>query len=216
MTAKVKICGITTEAAARTAVDGGADFLGFIHFARSPRHLTLEGMAKLMAGIRSAEIDVPLVSVLVDPDDALLSVVADQVRPDLIQLHGRESPARVAEIVAKVNIPVVKAIGVAEAGDLDIAKGYEPHVPFLMFDARAPQNAAMPGGLGLSFDWSLMRGYRGDKPWFLAGGLTPDNVAEALRMSGAQMVDVSSGVESAPGVKDLPLISRFLKAAKSL
>ncbi len=216
MPAKVKICGITSLEAARAAANDSADFLGFIHFGKSPRHLPLKAMADLMRVIRAEGIALPLVSVVVDPDDALLATLANEVRPDLIQLHGKETPERVADIVAKVNIPAIKAISVARADDLKAAELYAPHVRYLMFDAKTPPEAAMPGGLGLSFDWPIMRNYAGGKPWFLAGGLTPGNVAEALRLSGAAMVDVSSGVESAPGVKDPLLISRFLKAAKSL
>lgn len=216
MTTLVKICGITTLDAARTAVLGGADFLGFIHFARSPRHLALPDMAALMRAVRAEGIATPLVSVVVDPDDTTLESLARLVQPDLIQLHGQETPQRVADIVATTGIPAIKAINVGGANDLEAAAAYAPHVRFLMFDAKTPKDAAMPGGLGHSFDWSLMRGYTGDTPWFLAGGLTPDNVTDALRMSGASMVDVSSGVESAPGVKDSGLISRFLQAAKSV
>ena len=216
MTTLVKICGITGVAAARAAIGGGADFLGFIHYAKSPRHLSLPAIADLMTVIRAESPDVPLVAVVVDPDDALLDRIAGDMRPDLIQLHGKETPERVAEIVYRTGLPAIKAISVGEAADLAIAEAYAPHVRYLMFDARTPPGAAMPGGLGISFDWKIMRGYSGGKPWFLAGGLTPDNVAEALQASGAGMVDVSSGVESAPGVKDAELISRFLRAAKAI
>ncbi|MEI9903827.1 MAG: phosphoribosylanthranilate isomerase [Asticcacaulis sp.] len=216
MAAKVKICGITGLEAALAAANDSADFLGFIHFAKSPRHLPLKAMAELMRVIRAEGVNLPLVSVVVDPGDELLEALAGEVRPDLIQLHGQETPERVAEIVAKVNIPAIKAISVSDTGDLAAAADYAPYAEYLMFDARTPKDAAMPGGLGLSFDWPVMRGYTGKKPWFLAGGLTPENVAEAVSLSGAPMVDVSSGVESAPGVKDIGLISRFLKAAKSL
>ncbi len=216
MTTLVKICGITGTEAARAAVDSGADFLGFVHFAKSPRHLSLDAMAELMAVIRAETPDVLMVSVVADPDSAMLDRIAGDVRPDLIQLHGKETPQRVTEIVSRTGLPTIKAIGVGEAGDLDAAAAYAPDVRYLMFDARIPPGAAMPGGLGISFDWTIMRGHDGGKPWFLAGGLTPDNVARAVQASGAMMVDVSSGVESAPGVKDSELISRFLRAAKSL
>lgn len=215
MPVQVKICGITSLAAARAAADAGADFLGFIHFAKSPRHLPLKAMAELMQVIREGGITLPLAAVTVDPDEATLDELAATVGPDLIQLHGKETPGRVAEIAAR-GIPLIKAISVGEAGDLAQSEAYAPHVRYLMFDAKTPKDAALPGGLGLSFDWSLMQGYGGAKPWFLAGGLTPDNVAEALALSGARMVDVSSGVESAPGVKSPELISRFLRAAKAL
>lgn len=211
-----KICGISTLEAARTALDDSADFLGFIHFAKSPRHLTLNAMAALMQTIRAQGAETRLVSVVVDPDDQLLMALRDQVRPDLIQLHGKETPERVAAIAAMVQIPLIKAISVSNVNDLAVAGAYEPHVEYMMFDAKAPKDAALPGGLGLSFDWSIMRHHAAAKPWFLAGGLSSNNVAAAVRESGATMVDVSSGVESAPGIKDNRLISDFLKAAKAI
>lgn len=211
-----KICGISTLEAARTALDDSADFLGFIHFAKSPRHLTLNAMAALMQTIRAQGAETRLVSVVVDPDDQLLMALRDQVRPDLIQLHGKETPERVAAIAAMVQIPLIKAISVSDVNDLAVAGAYEPHVEYMMFDAKAPKDAALPGGLGLSFDWSIMRHHAAAKPWFLAGGLSSNNVAAAVRESGATMVDVSSGVESAPGIKDNRLISDFLKAAKAI
>ncbi len=216
MTVSAKICGISTLSAAETAIGAGAAFLGFIHFTRSPRHLDLPSMADLMRTIRANGHTLPLVSVVVDPDDALVAALRDDVRPDLIQLHGKETPERVAEIAATTGIGVIKALSIGEADDLAVAPAYEPHVDYLMFDARPPKEAVMPGGLGVRFDWTLMRGYQGRKPWFLAGGINADNVAEAVTQSGAHFVDTSSGVESAPGVKDPGLISRFLTAVKSL
>ena len=215
MTVQAKICGITTLDAARTAIAGGASWLGFIHFGKSPRHLDLAATAALMQAIRHDSVNIPLVAVVVDPDDALLTGLTDTVKPDLIQLHGKETPQRVDDIRHRLNIPVIKALSIAEAADLTHADDYVA-ADYLMFDAKAPAGADMPGGLGLSFDWSLMRGYSGAKPWFLAGGLTPDNVAEAVRISGARRVDVSSGVESAPGIKDPQRISDFLNAVKAL
>lgn len=211
-----KICGISTLEAARSALNDSADFLGFIHFAKSPRHLTLKAMADLMRAIRDEAPDSRLVSVVVDPDDTLLDSLRDEVKPDLIQLHGKESPERVAAIAERVNIPLIKAISVSAINDLGQAAAYEPLVDYMMFDAKAPKDAALPGGLGLTFPWPIMQSYQGTKPWFLAGGLTPDNVAQAVRESGTTMLDVSSGVESAPGVKDAALICRFLRAAKAL
>lgn len=216
MATGVKICGISSLATARTAIEGGADFLGFIHFARSPRHLGLEAMAELMRLIRAGARKTPLVSVVVDPDDALLDRLADEVRPDLVQLHGEETPQRVADIAGRFPIPLIKAIGVGDASDLARGAAYAAHVRHLMFDARPPPGATLPGGIGLSFDWTLLHGHDSASPWFLAGGLTPENVARAVKSSGASIVDVSSGVESAPGVKDAGLISRFLQQAKSV
>ena len=211
-----KICGISTLEAAQAALNDSADFLGFIHFAKSPRHLTLGAMADLMSAIRAQGASARLVSVVVDPDKELLDALRDRVRPDLIQLHGKETPERVTEIAAAVQIPLIKAVSVSDINDLVAADAYEPHVEYMMFDAKTPRDAALPGGLGLSFDWSIMQSYTGSKPWFLAGGVTPANVAAAVKESGAPMVDVSSGVESAPGVKDNRLISDFLKAAKAI
>ena len=211
-----KICGISTLEAARVAAREGAAFLGFIHFAKSPRHLTLDAMAALMQAIRDDGIVLPLVSVTVNPDEAQLTVLRDTVKPDMVQLHGHETPERVAEVKALTGLPVIKAISVSDAQDLVAAKAYEYSADYLLFDAKAPRDAAMPGGLGLSFDWTLLAGRQWQKPWFLAGGLDPDNAAEAVQISGAKSVDVSSGVESAPGVKSTELISRFLRNAKAL
>ncbi len=216
MPKKVKICGISTLEAAKAAINDSADFLGFIHFAKSPRHLPLDAMSALFQAIRSEDSHIPLVSVVVNPSDELLQDLKDDVKPDLIQLHGHESPERVAEIATRFKTPLIKAISVAEQTDLDTARDYEPYVQYMMFDAKAPKDAQMPGGLGLSFDWGLMRHHTAAKPWFLAGGLSSETVATAVSMSGASMLDISSGVESAPGIKDTALISDFLKTAKSL
>jgi len=172
-------------------------------------------MAGLVRSLRDRGHTLPLVSVVVDPDDETLAVLHETVRPDLIQLHGKETPERTARIAAK-GFHVIKALSIGEEADLETAGAYEPHVDYLMFDAKTPKEAPMPGGLGIRFDWTLMTGYRGEKPWFLAGGLTSDNVGEAIRQSGARLVDTSSGVESAPGIKDPELISRFLTTVKSL
>jgi phosphoribosylanthranilate isomerase len=213
---QAKICGISSIASARTAIAEGAAYLGFIHFAKSPRHTELTAMSALMQAIRADGATQKLVSVVVDPDDAMLDILRDTVKPDLIQLHGKETPERVAEVRQATGIPVIKALSISEAADLAAAQAFDPVADYLLFDARPPKDAALPGGLGLSFDWTLLRGYDGKKPWFLAGGLTPANVAEAVTISGARYVDVSSGVESAPGVKDPDLISGFLRTVKAL
>lgn len=197
------------------AVTSGADLLGFIHFAKSPRHLELSAMTRLMADIRSEGISIPLVAVVVDPDDALIDTLITAVCPDLIQLHGKETPERVADIRA-TGAGLIKAISVSEPQDVEQASAYEASVDYLLFDAKTPKDADLPGGLGVRFDWTLMQHYKGDVPWLLAGGLTPDTLPKAAAQSGAAMFDVSSGVESAPGVKDSALISRFLNVAKSL
>jgi phosphoribosylanthranilate isomerase len=213
---KVKICGLTKPDMARVAVAAGADYLGFIHFAKSPRHLDLASMAALIAEVRADGSGVKCVSVVVNPDDDLIDAIARDVRPDLIQLHGHESVDRTCEIAARSGLPLIKAISVENAADIEGAMAYEPHVAHLMFDAKPPEDAALPGGMGLSFDWSLLAGLETAKPWFLAGGLRPDNVAAALKATNAPMVDVSSGVETAPGLKDASLIRAFIHAAKGV
>ena len=207
----VKICGLSTPEAVRAALDGGATHIGFVHFARSPRHIGFEGAARLAAPARG---QAQVVAVLVDPDDATVDAAAAALSPDLIQLHGRESPARVREAAARTGAGAIKALPVSEAADLDAAAAFDGVAEHLMFDARPPAGGALPGGVGARFDWTLTAGRRFDRPWFLAGGLDPWNVAEALAASGAPGVDVSSGVERGPGRKDPARIAAFLRAAR--
>ncbi|MFN3805913.1 phosphoribosylanthranilate isomerase [Asticcacaulis sp.] len=220
MAVKAKICGITDDVSARTAIDDSAGMLGFISFPKSPRHLDLDRMAQLIANATAYTAHVnkatKCVSVLVDPDDLLLEAITQQVRPDLIQLHGHESPERVRHIRTRFGIPLIKAISVESRSDVLSAAPYEEMVEHLLFDAKPPKDAALPGGVGARFDWTLMEGYPSARPWLLAGGLTPWNVAEAVSQSKATLVDVSSGVERAPGLKDAALISQFLKAVKEI
>ncbi|MFT4074863.1 MAG: phosphoribosylanthranilate isomerase [Asticcacaulis sp.] len=216
MPPKVKICGIRTIDAALASINDSADFLGFIHFPKSPRHLTLNAMKDLMSAIRGVNATIPLVSVVVNPENDTLKTLRDEIRPDLIQLHGKETPERVAEIAALTNLPLIKAISVSEKSDLAGVSAYAPYVRYMLFDAKTPKDAALPGGMGLSFDWTIMQAYASETPWFLAGGLSVENAAEAIALSGAPMLDISSGVESAPGVKDAGLISGFLRVAKAL
>jgi phosphoribosylanthranilate isomerase len=206
----VKICGLSTPDAVEAALDGGATHLGFVFFPKSPRDID-----PLMAGeLTGMALGKALsVAVVVDPDDALLDRLQSEVAPDLYQLHGRETPKRVAEIKARTSAGVIKALSIRTAADLDAAATYEAEADHLMFDA-AP-SGELPGGAGESFDWAVLKGRRFTKPWFLAGGLTPANVAAGLRVTGAPGVDVSSGVESAPGVKDAASIKAFLRAARS-
>jgi phosphoribosylanthranilate isomerase len=210
--ATAKICGLSTPEAVRAALDGGASHLGFVFFAASPRALSPETAARLADPARGR--GVRLVAVTVDPDDGLIDRLAATLRPDLIQLHGRETPARSAAIAARAGAGVIKALPISEASDLDAAGPYDGLAEHLMFDARPPRDAAMPGGHGAAFDWSLLSGRRFSRPWFLAGGLDPWNVGEAMRASGAPLLDVSSGVERGPGVKDPALISAFLDAVR--
>ncbi|HEY8615075.1 phosphoribosylanthranilate isomerase [Phenylobacterium sp.] len=212
MSVSAKICGVTTPEAVRAAVDGGAGFLGFMFFPKSPRNISPEAAARLTSPARAA--GVRIVAVAVDPTDGELDVIVGGLRPDLIQLHGKESPARVRQIGQRAGCGVVKVLPVSEASDLAAAQDYEPLVEHLMFESKPPKDADRPGGLGVVFDWTLLEGRRFRRPWFLAGGLNPWNVGEAVAASGAPMVDVSSGVERGPGLKDPALIKAFLDAAR--
>jgi phosphoribosylanthranilate isomerase len=211
MTTKVKICGLKTEPALDAALDGGADFVGFNFFPPSPRSLTPEVARGLAARARGRT---RMVAVLVDPDDALLRRAVSAVEPDLIQLHGNESPERIAEIARLFGRPLVKALSMTTADDAEAALVYRDVTEFVLFDAKAPPTSVIPGGNGLTFDWQLLGGLRGRVDYMLSGGLTADNVAEAIRIAQPFAVDVSSGVETAPGVKSPDLIRRFLAAAK--
>jgi len=211
MTVAAKICGVTTPEAVRAALEGGAAYVGFAFFEKSPRNLGLDAAARLAAPVRGRA---KIVALAVDPTDAEVDRIAQILRPDLIQLHGRETPARVRAVTSRAGADVIKALPVSEAADIDAAAEYEPVADHLMFDARPPKEAERPGGLGSSFDWSLLAGRRFRRPWFLAGGLNPWNVAEAVQQSGAPIVDVSSGVERGPGLKDPALITAFLDAAR--
>lgn len=209
---RAKICGVTTPGALHAAVEGGAAFVGLVSFERSPRHLSVQGMADLLD---QTGRPVPVVVLTVDADDARLIEIAERVRPDFIQLHGAESPVRAREIRALTGAGIIKALPVSAQADVEAAQDWDGVVDHLMFDARPPRGADRPGGLGHVFDWSLLSGLTLSAPWFLAGGLTPNTVAEAIRQTGAPMVDVSSGVESAPGVKEPALIRAFLDQVRS-
>jgi phosphoribosylanthranilate isomerase len=208
-----KICGITDTTAMRTAIAGGVRFIGFVFYPPSPRAVEPEDAAQLAA---LAPGDVTRVGLFVDSGDALLERALTAVTLDMIQLHGSETPERCREIRTHWNLPVMKAIKVLTSDDIDAAGAYDGAVDWLMFDARAPKNVkdALPGGNALAFDWTLLAGRKFPVPWMLAGGLNPDNLAEAVRLSGAEVVDVSSGVESAPGRKDPRLIAAFLARAE--
>ncbi|MEX1660406.1 phosphoribosylanthranilate isomerase [Thioclava sp. 15-R06ZXC-3] len=207
---RVKICGLRNAQDVAAATQAGARYLGFVFFPKSPRHVEI-------AQARNLAIEVPpgvaKVALVVNATDAELDAICAAVPLDMVQLHGSESPARVAEIRARFGLPVMKAVGVAETGDLSKIAEYEAVADQILVDAKAPKGAALPGGNGLAFDWRLIAGREWAKPWMLAGGLTPENVAEAIRLTGARQVDVSSGVESAPGVKDAARIRAFLEAA---
>lgn len=212
MATQVKICGVTTEEAVDAAVEAGADFIGLVFYPPSPRAVTPERAAELVELIE----DVVKVGLFVDPDDALLDEVLAHVRLDLLQFHGSESPERLEQVRLEYGIPVMKVISVSSAEDLAAAEPFFTAADRLLFDAKPPKGATLPGGNAVSFDWTILQGRSFPLPWMLAGGLTPDNVAEAVRVTGAPAVDVSSGVESAPGVKDVDKIAAFIAAAKGL
>ena len=208
----VKICGLSTSEAVQAAVEGGAAYVGFVFFAPSPRNLSPERAAELAAPPRARGVST--VAVTVDASDAELDRIMATLAPELIQLHGAETPARAAEVRARTGAGVIRALRISAPADLDAARAYEAVVDQLMFDAKPPAGAVLPGGNGAAFDGSILADRRFAKPWFLAGGLDTANVAEAVAASGARAVDVSSGVESAPGVKDPLLIKAFLEAVR--
>src|SRR5271154_5459217 len=200
MPSTVKICGLSTAPTLRAALDAGADMVGLVFFEKSPRFVGLAAARKLAAAARGRA---RIVALSVDAPDATLASIVDTVAPDILQLHGKESPERVAQIRRAFARPVMKALGVAEAGDFARAREYEEAADWLLIDAKPPKGATRPGGNGAPFDWRLARGFAPRLPWLLSGGLEPANVGEAIALSGASGVDVSSGVESAPGVKDI-------------
>jgi phosphoribosylanthranilate isomerase len=210
---KVKICGLKTEPALEAALAGGADYIGLVFFAPSPRALGLERARSLAGAARRAGTKV--VALLVDADDRLIDGVVSAAEPDILQLHGNETPARVGEIGRRWGRAVMKAIPVAAAGDAEAALRYAETADLILFDARAPADATRPGGNGAAFPWHLLGDVKDKVAYMLSGGLTADNVAEAIKLTGARIVDVSSGVESQPGEKDPLLIERFLRIAKA-
>ena len=209
---RVKICGLTTPAQVAAAAEAGAAYVGFVFFPKSPRAVTPAQAAELAL---AAPLGVAKVALVVNATDAELDEITETVPLDILQLHGAESPERVAEIRARYGLPVMKAIGIADESDLAAIEAYLDVADQLLIDAKPPKNADLPGGNGLSFDWRLVKRKYWRRPWMLAGGLTPENVAEAIAMTGARQVDVSSGVEAAPGQKDPALMKRFLEAARS-
>lgn len=208
---RVKICGLTRPEHVRAAAEAGAGYLGFVFFPKSPRHVTIAQARDL---VLEAPTGVAKVALLVDAGDDEIAAITGAVPLDMLQLHGKESPERVAAVRARFGLPVMKAVGVAEAADLAVLPGYEAVADQILVDAKAPKGAALPGGNGLAFDWRLIAGRKWAKPWMLAGGLTADNVAEAVHRTGAAQVDVSSGVESAPGEKDPAKVAAFIAAAR--
>jgi phosphoribosylanthranilate isomerase len=211
MSLTVKICGLSTPEALDVALDAGADMVGFVFFAPSPRHVAFDTARALGQRVRGRAQKVAL---SVDADDALLDAVVEALRPDLLQLHGTETPARVAALRQRFGLPVMKAIAVEAKSDLAAVAIYRTSADCLLFDARAPREATRPGGLGKAFDWHLLENLDPGLPFMLSGGLDADNVGEALRITRAPGVDVSSGVERAPGEKDPDKIRAFIRAAR--
>ncbi|WP_339115006.1 phosphoribosylanthranilate isomerase [Thioclava sp. GXIMD2076] len=210
MTARVKICGLTRPAHVQAVAESGAAYAGFVFFAKSPRNVSIAQARDLALTLKPGVAKVGLV---VNATNDELDAILAEVPLDMLQLHGKESPARVAEIRARYGLPVMKAVGVADAADLDQLAAYEAVADQILVDAKAPKGADLPGGNGLSFDWTLIADRKWSKPWMLAGGLTPENVALAIEKTGATQVDVSSGVEAAPGQKDDALVRAFVAAA---
>jgi phosphoribosylanthranilate isomerase len=212
MPVQVKICGINSVESADAAMGAGADFAGLVFFAASPRNLRADQAALLAARLRARA---RIVALLVDASDEAIARAIAAAQPDFLQLHGRETPARVAEIRGTFGRPVIKVLQIAEANDLADVPSYEPAADMMLFDAKAPANATRPGGHGAAFDWQILRGNSFKRPWILGGGLNAENVARAIDTSGAPAVDVSSGVEVAPGSKSAEMIAAFVAAAKS-
>lgn len=207
---RVKVCGLTHVDHVAAVAAAGAAYAGFVFFDRSPRNVTLD-QARALA--LAAPVGLAKVALVVDAEDAMLDAIVAQVPLDMLQLHGHEPPARVAALRARHGLPVMKAVGVADAADLAQIAAYEAVADQILVDAKPPRGADLPGGNGLAFDWRLIAGRVWAQPWMLAGGLTAANVADAVRLTGARQVDVSSGVETAPGVKDAALIAGFIAAA---
>ncbi|MDP2061757.1 MAG: phosphoribosylanthranilate isomerase [Phaeovulum sp.] len=212
MDIRIKICGLREADHVAAAAKAGANYLGLVFFPRSPRYLTLSQAQKLALVVPAGIAKVGLV---VDADDTTLDALLAEVPLDMLQLHGRESVARVAEVRSRYGLPVMKAIGVATEADLALVAEYGRVADQILVDAKPPAGADLPGGNGRAFDWTLLSRRRWPCPWMLAGGLTPANVAEAIYLTGAKQVDVSSGVEVAPGVKDAGLIADFIAAARA-
>lgn len=207
----IKICGLSTLETVGAAVRAGASHVGFVNFPKSPRHIAADQMRALSAAIPAS---IEKVGVVVDPDDELLADLLASGALTALQLHGKESPQRAAAIRQRFGLPVWKAIAVKTRADIDGASAYTGAVDRLLFDAKTPEGAALPGGMGLRFDWTLLNGLAIGVPWGLSGGLSADNAAEAVRITGAPLIDISSGVESAPGIKSVDKIMAFCKAVQ--
>ena len=211
MNPEIKICGLKTPTAITTAIENGARYIGFIFFSKSPRNLTIDEASRLRPLIK---LPVKLVAVTVDADDSLLDAIVANVQPDIIQCHGKETPARLLELKKRYGLPLIKAFSIRNQSDFDLVSDYSGIVDMVLFDAKAPAGSQLPGGNGISFDWSLMKSLDADCKTVLSGGLNAGNVEQAIAMTHPSVLDVSSGVESAPGVKDDKLIKEFFDAVK--
>jgi phosphoribosylanthranilate isomerase len=208
----VKICGLATVDDVRACADAGANYMGLVFFEKSPRNIIIPAARELAL---AAPLGLAKVALVVNPSDAELDAITATVPLDMLQLHGRETPERVAEVKARYGLPVMKAVGIADGDDLPKLESYFGVADQILVDAKPPKGGELPGGNGLSFDWRLIAGRRWPCPWMLAGGLTPENVAEAVKMTGAKQVDVSSGVEDAPGQKNAELIEKFVQSSRA-
>ncbi|MDB2559859.1 phosphoribosylanthranilate isomerase [Amylibacter sp.] len=207
---RVKICGLTTLDTLSGAINAGAAYVGFVFYEKSPRHLSIEKASQMAKAVPEGVCKTALV---VDPTDNDLDLLLDKIPVDMIQLHGHESAERVSEVKDKFGLPVMKAVGISDESDLIQLNEYSRISDQILVDAKPSKNSILPGGNGLSFDWRLLAGRRWATPWMLAGGLNPDNLVEAAKLTGATQFDVSSGVETSSGVKDIKLISDFIQAA---
>jgi len=208
----VKVCGLATVDDVRACADADANYMGLVFFEKSPRNITIPAARELAL---AAPLGLAKVALVVNPSDAELDAIIATVPLDMVQLHGRETPERVAEVKARFGLPVMKAVGIADGDDLPKLESYFGVADQILVDAKPPKGGELPGGNGLSFDWRLLAGRRWPCPWMLAGGLTPENVAQAVKMTGAKQVDVSSGVEDAPGQKNAELIQKFVQSSRA-
>ncbi len=212
MSLLVKVCGLSTHETLDAALEAGADMVGFVFFPPSPRHLSLETARDLGGRVKRRAVKVALT---VDADDATLGNIVETLRPDILQLHGKETMARLCDVKQAFGLPVMKAMAVETAADLATVPGYASVADRILFDARPPKGATRPGGLGAVFDWHVLENLDFNLPFMVSGGLTADNVADAIRITRAGGVDVSSGVERAPGIKDVEMIRAFIRAARA-
>lgn len=211
MKPEIKICGVKTPEAIKAAIDNGAHFIGFIFFEKSPRHLEIATAKKLRPLVKRP---VQLVAVTVDADDNTIATIVQKVKPDILQLHGHETPERVKKLRATYGLPVIKAFSIQKPCDVEQISPYRNVADMILFDAKAPKDSLLPGGNGVAFDWSLLKSLDEDCQTVLSGGLNAQNVGEAIKIVSPDILDVSSGVESAPGIKDVKLIKGFFDAVK--